>query len=761
MASSSAPKVDVRNLLAQRRIAAAACSDVTRLACALTGAQWAGIFLSDPAGGGEWAILVNPSPSPRTPPAPPPGDLSALLAASHPAAAGTGPSEVAWALLLGSERTKSPAFGALCLGGATNPIEPGALEALAALVAGRIEREVGLAMLQRSANRRTRPARPFRWDEQQYRRLFENAGVGIFQCTLDGHFVHVNPHMARLFGFDAPDEMVLLSEHPWSRLYADSGRRINLLKDLARGIPGGDSLSEFESEAIRQDGSRFWVSETIRAVRSRSGEVAFFEGTVVDISERRRAEALVQWQASHDPLTHLPNRAHFQSCLEEALEGCRTRSRVAADGAKPGAADHPGGAVAVLLCDLDRFKQINDALGHGIGDRLLQGVSGRLMDWLPKNGTLARMGGDEFTVLLPVWGHSIAESVAEAERMAETMIAQLRPPFLLEGHELFVSASIGIVVAPRDGTDPETLIKHADIALYRAKAAGRGRYEVFGRAMNAGSRSRLALEASLRYAVEREELALLYQPQVDLNTGCIVGVEALLRWNHPTLGDLTPDHFLPLAEETGLIVSIGEWALREACRQAAEWHGEGRTVPVSVNLTVRQFAHPQIVDRVRLVLRETGLPPELLTLELTESAVRESGSGANDVLRALKSCGVGLVIADFGNGLAPLNQLRSMPTDGVKLARTLIDNLPDDAQDRAIVRALIDLAHALHQRTVAVAVEREEQRACLLSLGCDEMQGYLHSRPVPARCLNLKPVRWSPLSPPLPHATRFSPYTAA
>jgi PAS domain S-box/diguanylate cyclase (GGDEF) domain len=591
---------------------------------------------------------------------------------------------------------------------------------------------------------------PAEWasTEGPYRSLFENAGVGIFQCNALGGFAHVNPRMAHLFGYDDPAEMLQAVDDPWQQLYADPAARNALLQHTVESGDCTDRLRVIESEAVRRDGSRFWVSETIRVVCDANGSVQGFEGTVIDITERRQAEAFVQWQATHDALTALPNRTCFQAHLEREL-------RALGQAAETGA---PSRCVAVLLCDLDRFKQVNDTLGHGAGDQLLREASQRLRACLPQDGVLARMGGDEFTVLLPCANARAAAPAAEAA--AEALLAALSPPFLIEGHELFVSASLGVVLAPRDGCDPETLLKHADIALYRAKAAGRSRFEMFAAAsaesaLDAGDRR--ALESSLRFAVERGQLALLYQPQIDLTTGRTVGVEALLRWNHPTLGELSPDRFLPLAEETGLIVPMGEWALREACRQCEAWRQAGQTLPVSVNLTVREFAHPQVVSRVRAALEESGLPPYLLTLELTESAVRESGCRAPDVLRALKQCGVGLIIADFGNGLVPLAQLRSMPTDGVKLSRALVESLPGTGQDRAIIRALIDLAHALRQRTIAVVVEREEQRTCLLALGCDEMQGYLHSRPVPPHAL----MDLLSGSGGRPQTIRLSPYSAA
>ncbi|HEX5324924.1 MAG TPA: EAL domain-containing protein [Capsulimonadaceae bacterium] len=429
------------------------------------------------------------------------------------------------------------------------------------------------------------------------------------------------------------------------------------------------------------------------------------------IVEREEAERQVRWQAHHDSLTGLPNRTYFQDKLESALE----------------ISQKINGCVAVLLLDIDRFKHINDTLGHAVGDELLKEVAEKLSSWLRSDDTLARMGGDEFAVLLPN-----VPSPADANRVAQKLLESLQGPREINGHEFYITASIGISLYPSDGLDMQTLLRHADMAMYRAKEQGRGNMALYTEAMNVSAFERLVLESSLRKAMEIGELRLHYQPLVELRKGQIVGVEALVRWQHPDLGLVPPSKFIPIAEETGLIVPLGEWVLRTACAQAAVWHAQGLRLQMGVNLSARQFEQVGLVDMVEEVLKETGLDPQWLNLELTESTIIRNHEYASQTLRQLKELGITIAIDDFGTGYSSLSYLCRFPLDALKVDRSFITSLNDSAKDQAVVKGLIDLAHDLDLDVVAEGVETDAQEASLRSLGCNIIQGFLFSPPVPS-----------------------------
>jgi diguanylate cyclase (GGDEF)-like protein len=432
------------------------------------------------------------------------------------------------------------------------------------------------------------------------------------------------------------------------------------------------------------------------------------------IVERERAEERIRWQAHHDALTGLPNRTLFLDRLEQALAVARHHQTFA----------------AVLFLDLDHFKQINDSLGHPVGDLLLREVASRLTASLRPEDTVGRIGGDEFLILLP--GLPRPEEAANAAR---TLLNALAQPLHLAGNEVFLTASVGVSLFPSNAGDPESLVKQADIAMYRSKQLGRNDYQLYTQEMNASTLEHFNLEVGLHKALAREELVLFYQPQIHLATGSIVGVEALVRWRHPEMDLVPPTKFIPLAEKTGLILPLGEWVLREAARQALAWRQAGYEVPVSVNLSARQLAQQDLVGMVSSILRETGLPPEWLDIELTESAIMSQGSGVVETLHSLKGLGVRLSVDDFGTGYSSLSYLRRFPLDTLKIDRSFIRGLEANEVDVAIVRAVVDLAHAIGLSVVAEGVETEGQWQALRSLGCDSIQGYLFSRPVPAEQL--------------------------
>ncbi|MGH8809060.1 MAG: putative bifunctional diguanylate cyclase/phosphodiesterase, partial [Noviherbaspirillum sp.] len=465
---------------------------------------------------------------------------------------------------------------------------------------------------------------------------------------------------------------------------------------------------------VRKDGSLFWNDIYLAPVKDEDGEVRHFVVTQHDITAMKLSEAELQYQAHHDTLTGLPNRFLLYDRLAQAIAYSSRHAR----------------PIWLVFVDLDRFKFVNDSLGHKAGDLLLKTISERLLSAVRQTDTVARLGGDEFVLILPERTDGNASlSTTAIQRILDT-VAQ---PLTIEGHEFFPTCSIGVATYPADGADADTLMMHADIAMYRAKETGRNNFQFFASSMNEKTLERLRLEGELRRALERGEFVLHYQPQVDLRTGHIVGMEALIRWHHPELGMVPPQRFIGLAEETGLIVPIGAWVLRTACAQNKAWQRAGLGhLRVSVNLSARQFAQQDLAKSIIAVLDETGLAASNLEIELTESLVMTDVERAIDALRALKAIGVQLSIDDFGTGYSSLSYLKRFPIDVLKIDRSFVRDMTVDPDDAAIVASIISLSHSLKLHVIAEGVETQEQLAYLRAHGCDEMQGYYFSKPVPA-----------------------------
>ncbi|MDD3325881.1 MAG: EAL domain-containing protein [Zoogloea sp.] len=481
-----------------------------------------------------------------------------------------------------------------------------------------------------------------------------------------------------------------------------------------------------EIQDRRKDGSLYPASLSISTVRDSNSRITHYVAVFSDITERKASEARIAYLAQHDALTGLPNRALLQDRLDQALAQ----------------ATRQGKRIALMFLDLDRFKTINDSLGHVTGDKLLQRVAERLRQCVRETDTVSRQGGDEFIIVL-----TGIDSPDEAGRVAAKILDQLDPAFDVDGQQLRTSFSIGIALFPEDGASPESLMKNADTAMYHAKESGRNTYRFFDERMNVNTLERLQLENGLRQALDRGELQLAYQAQVDLASGRIIGVEALLRWASATLGQVPPSRFIPLAEECGLIIPIGDWVLREACRQARRWQDAGLApVPVGVNLSALQFRRSDIVAGVAAALAESGLDGRWLELELTESLLMESGPEVIVTLGKLKALGVRLSIDDFGTGYSSLAYLKRFPVDRLKIDQSFVRDLADDPDDAVIIRAIIQLGHNLRLEVIAEGTETVEQMDFLRREGCTAAQGYLFSRPVPPEAIPALLERGLPLN---------------
>jgi diguanylate cyclase (GGDEF)-like protein/PAS domain S-box-containing protein len=528
---------------------------------------------------------------------------------------------------------------------------------------------------------------------------------GLAVLDEDGRFAFANEACARLFAWSSGHELV---GHSWREL-VDAPDAETLEREGFARVRSGEAWRG-EAMARRKDGVH--VPLALLLLPLGGGRIAL---AFDDVSATRTLEQRLGALAHRDPLTGLPNRRLFEDRLEIALaQAHRYRHRV-----------------ALIFVDLDRFKQVNDGFGHAAGDELLRGVAERLGASVREGDTVARLGGDEFTLLLP--GIHYAEDLAA---ISGKLVESLRKPFRLQGREVHVTASGGISLYPEDGEDAEALLKSADTAMYRAKERGRDNFQLFSQAMGEKALERRSLEDSLRAALEKQELTLHYQPSLELATGRVTGVEALLRWQRPELGVMSPKDFMALADFTGVMLSVGPWVIETACRQAREWQRRGsRGLRLMVNLSARELQQDDLVVHVEKALAASGLAPDALQLEIPEGYAMQDLERTIATLRALRSVGVHLAIDGFGAGFTSLAHLRQLPVDTLKIDLSFVRGATTDADDASVVTAVIAVAHSLGLRVVAQGVETEAQVALLRSLACDEVQGYLWSAPVPpAEC---------------------------
>ncbi|QGM46774.1 sensor domain-containing protein [Methylocystis heyeri] len=539
--------------------------------------------------------------------------------------------------------------------------------------------------------------------------VFDSSLNGVIITDSETRIIKANPAFSRILGYE-PEEVV--------------GKRTSIFKSKrhdasfyeqiwARLIREGEWQGEIWDR--RKDGKVVPLWQNISAVRDEHGKVKNYIGVFYDLSEQKRSAAHIHHLAYYDTLTDLPNRQLFNDRCAQAIKMSQRTGR----------------KLCLLFLDLDRFKYINDSLGHPVGDELLRAVAARLTQNLRQSDTIARLGGDEFIVLL-----QNVHGPEDAERVAQKILAALSRPFVIQGHRLEVRTSIGVSSYPGDGEDAATLIKNADLAMYQAKEEGRGKFMFYTAQLTDRAQERLFLEGELCKAMDKDELFLEYQPQFELANGRLLGSEALMRWRHAERGDIPPASFIAIAEETGLILRLGEWALRTACGQAMEWARKGCGLRrIAVNISGVQIERSDIVGMVGDVLAETGLPPEFLELEITETYVMRQAQQNIQVLDALRAFGLSLAIDDFGTGQSSLAYLKRLPVNKLKIDRSFVADLPSGENEAAIARAIVALGHSLHLNVLAEGIETPAQAQCLAEMGCEEAQGFLFSRPLAASAM--------------------------
>jgi diguanylate cyclase (GGDEF)-like protein/PAS domain S-box-containing protein len=543
---------------------------------------------------------------------------------------------------------------------------------------------------------------------RKYRNLFELAPVGYLFLDAEGAVREANLACAALLG-----QPRSLLENASAQMLVRSEDRAALEEHLARVAV--ESPASLQVRVLHSDGRQIPVSVRSVAMRGADGRVVGVHMAFMDVSDHERAQSELKRArdhlhhlAHHDPLTDLPNRLLFRDRLQQAVLRGRRRRR----------------GLALLYVDVDRFKFVNDSMGHQAGDEFLCELARRLRDAVRAEDTVARIGGDEFSVIL-----ERMDDMAQAEEVADKLVHTLRKPLVLGEHRIAVSCSIGIALYPTHGDSPESLIRSADAAMFAAKEQGRDRVQRFTETLAQEASSRLLLESELRRALTDGELRLHYQPQYCGRSGAIVGVEALVRWEHPVRGLVPPGKFIPVAEDCGLIPAIGRWVLEEACRQGQAWHTRGHRLRMAVNLSTRQLGLPSLVPDLEQVLHRSGFPADSLELEITEGALTVDAEAAIAQLRALRDLGVHIAIDDFGTGYSSLSRLRRLPISRLKIDGSFVQGIPGNGDDRSIARAIISMAHDLSLEVISEGVETAAQRAFLEDNGCDLLQGFWLGRP--------------------------------
>ncbi|MEB3161131.1 MAG: EAL domain-containing protein [Synechocystis sp.] len=554
--------------------------------------------------------------------------------------------------------------------------------------------------------------------EVKYRNIYENAICGIFQSTQSGQYLSVNPALAKIYGYDSPQHLMDSIVDLNQQLYVQAGQRDQFVQQLKEN----DIVSNFISQVYHHSGKIIWISEHARAVRNERGQVIYYEGMVEDITYRIEAEQELYTKAYYDPLTQLPNRALFMKRLAENIKRCQNNAS--------------NYQFALLFLDLDRFKVINDSWGHLMGDKLLENVARKLETCIPDHSLIARIGGDEFTILLEE-----IDSQDNVRAVAEHILQTLRTPLDIEGHRIFTGTSIGIVLSSqyydsienkKDCITAEGILRDADIALHQVKRRGKNHYQIFDAETRQRVMDLMVLENDLRQAIAVNEFRVHYQPIFNLKTGMITGFEALLRWQHPQRGLIFPDKFIELAEDTGLIIPIGHWILREACGQLKQWQDRypGLNLTMNINLSLKQLTQSDFVDMVLGILQETQIPPQSLKLEITESYFAHSEYPVEAMLEELHKNHIQLCIDDFGTGYSSLNYLHLLPIQVLKVDKSYVQEIESQSPVAKIAQMILTLAQALGLETVAEGIETPSQWQKLKEIGCDFGQGYLFSKPV-------------------------------
>ncbi len=542
--------------------------------------------------------------------------------------------------------------------------------------------------------------------EQQYRSMFENATLGMFQTTESGSYLNANQALADLYGYPTSRALIKALNNINTSLYVSEHRRAEFIEEVRKH----GRVRQFESQVYKQDNSIIWISENAHVVYNTRGEVLYFEGTVEDITARKQSEQQILQQAVTDNLTGLLNRNALNNKLTSLMQQ----------------ADLTRTKLAIGFIDLDHFKLINDTLGHRAGDKLLENVAQRLTESTRPTDTIVRFGGDEFVMLYPM-----LRAINDVEPLLTRVMDAVSQPLHIDGYTFNMTCSMGVSVYPDHATQMDTLLSYADSALYSAKNAGKNKSQLFSSALAAQLNERNYVEYGLGHALQREEFMLHYQPKIDLRHGGIESLEALIRWQHPERGLIPPDQFIPIAEETGSILAIGEWVLRSACRKIQSiYQTFGYYIPIAVNVSPIQFMRGNLVETVQQVLKDSAIPPGLITLEVTENARFKDEAMFVRCLHQLKGLGVRLAIDDFGIGYSNMAYLKNYPIDELKIDKAFLQDLEHNHTNGNILLALINLGKSLHKSVTAEGIETLYQHTFLLDSGCDVGQGYYYHRPL-------------------------------